>query len=183
MFYLRIKLFLLAALGFHETAHPGRATSSWDGFAGRVREISRTAAPTDVRVSREPAIVLDSSMLSTSVCADQVRSLRVSFTVILGNSRRARALLILEHTDRSARFRRLFSVTSVSPAEQADRILKSIRPSVRSSNGGSRGGSGLSGRSKMRDKELIAAFGNGPGLTGRNKFYYQIFLRLYAPRW
>lgn len=49
-------------------------------------------------------------------------------------------------------------------------------------HGGSGGGSGLGRRSKMRDKELIAAFGNGPGLTGGNKFYYQIFLRLYAPR-
>jgi hypothetical protein len=34
----------------------------------------------------------------------------------------------------------------------------------------------------MPDKVLIAAFGYGLGLTGRNKFYYQIFLRLYAPR-
>jgi len=50
-------------------------------------------------------------------------------------------------------------------------------------HGGSEGGSELGRRSKMRDKELIAAFGNGPGLTGGNKFYYQIFLRLYAPRW
>lgn len=44
------------------------------------------------------------------------------------------------------------------------------------------GGSGLGGRSKMRDKELIAAFGNGPGLTGGNKFYYQIFPRLVCTR-
>jgi len=34
----------------------------------------------------------------------------------------------------------------------------------------------------MPDKELIAAFGYGLSLTGGNKFYYQIFLRPYAPR-